>query len=72
MITFPNLDIVMLIASASASSLPLNHLDTIADYVTFMLSPPRPNTNLPTTITLYMVSVLFPHNPGYPPIVNIN
>lgn len=48
--------------SAIASSLPLNHFETIADYATDSDSPPRPKMTLPAIMT--------PNDFWYPPIIN--
>lgn len=51
LITLPNLDNDKFKANAKANSFPLNHLVTIADYVTDRDSPPKPNIALPNIIT---------------------
>lgn len=46
----PSLDELRLTPMAKLSSLPLNQLETILLYATFIDSPPRPNTHLPINI----------------------
>ena len=60
--TDPNLDILKLRPRARASSFPLNHFDTIADWPTDIDSPPKPNITLPASI--------IPKFFLYPPRVN--
>lgn len=46
----PILATLKLIPKANESSLPWNHVETIALYATVMLSPPRPKMNRPSII----------------------
>ena len=64
--TDPSLEIVMFRPRANASSLPKNHLLTTTVQMTFILSPPKPNTTLPT------IAIQNPEFPfTKPPIVKI-
>ncbi len=60
--TDPRREIEMLRPRAIASSFPLNHFATIADYATLFDSPPSPNMTLP--------AIIIPSDRWYPPIAN--